>query len=699
MAGSLYRPLMRRSVFPLKHLPVFFLAAALAGATGCSLTRSAGESYGAEQLSAAEIQAAVDQVKPALVRIEVVSPDYYQGREEKMISFGSGAIITPEGHIVTNHHVAGKAIQLTCTMADKEEIPAVLIGTDPATDIAVIQLTPEEPRSFPTARFGDSDSMVVGDPVLALGSPMSISQSVTVGILSNAEMVMPPSYRGFEFELDGESVGELVRWFAHDAAIFPGNSGGPLVNLQGEIIGVNEIGLGLGGAIPGNLARDVAMEIMDRGYVQRAYFGMELQPLLAGGQSGGGVLIGNVVEDEPAHQAGVRAGDVLLSVNSAPVDGRFEEQLPAINNLLANQAVGEETALTVLRSGSELTLNVTPTEREPAIYPPEELKEWGMTARDISRFAAQEMALESTRGVMVTSTRPGGPVAKARPELRNRDVILEVAGQPVNSIEELQTITDEIVTEEGELVPTLVLFEREGEESLTVVDIGIEDLPDPAREVQKAWLPLETQVVTRDLAEQLGDPDLKGVRINRLYSNQTDDFPLQLGDIITAIDGDPLDASRPEDAELFRTWIRQYKIDSEVEFTVLRDGEEMTTRTQLMRSPQQVREMPRYRNLDFEFVARNAAFQDRQKPVMQGVDFEVVIDGVTSGGLADLAGLLVGDALLEIDGEPIGSLDELDQILSRAMSDRQPHVVFFVRSGAKTKFLELETPFFERISK
>src|SRR5690606_30979192 len=175
------------------------------------------------------VQIAVGQVKPSLVRIAIVEPAYYGGREQNFVATGSGTIITPEGHIVTNHHVAGKAVRIMCTMPNREEIPARLVGTDPATDIAVIQLMPPTPRTFPYVEFGDSDALRAGDTVLALGSPLGLSQSVTMGIVSNPEMVMPSIFRIGMLELDGENVGELVRWIGHDAMIHGGNSGGPII--------------------------------------------------------------------------------------------------------------------------------------------------------------------------------------------------------------------------------------------------------------------------------------------------------------------------------------------------------------------------------------------------------------------------------------------------------------------------------------
>jgi serine protease Do len=185
---------------------------------------------------------------------------------------GSGAIITKDGYVVTNHHVAGHGARIFCTLWNREEIEADLVGTDPLTDISVLKLKPPKPRKFATASFGDSSKMRVGDPVLAMGSPMALSQSVTLGIVSNTEMMMPrffgPSAR---FRLDGEDVGGLVRWIGHDAPIYGGNSGGPLSTCGGEIIGINEISSAWR-RDPRQLAKSVADQLMAHGKIQRSWW-------------------------------------------------------------------------------------------------------------------------------------------------------------------------------------------------------------------------------------------------------------------------------------------------------------------------------------------------------------------------------------------------------------------------------------------
>ncbi len=269
------------------------------------------------------LEAAISRVRPALVRIHVVSTEYREGRELKFQAVGSGAIISKDGFLITNHHVAGHAARIVCTLWNREEVEAQLIGTDPLTDISVLKLKPEEPRQFVAAAFGDSSKMSVGDSVLAMGSPMALSQSVTLGIISNVEMIMPRMLGGMgRFQLDGEDVGALIRWIAHDAAIYPGNSGGPLVNLRGEIVGINEISLGLSGAIPGNLARSVAEEIMARGKVRRSWLGLDAQPRFKHGTAGRGVFGGRHCRRFARRQ------DRAPARRPAPAPGRYAHQCP-----------------------------------------------------------------------------------------------------------------------------------------------------------------------------------------------------------------------------------------------------------------------------------------------------------------------------------------------------------------------------------
>ena len=495
-----------------------------------------------------QVDFAIAKVKPALVRIRVVSTDYSDGREVKMQAVGSGAIITKDGYLITNHHVAGHATRMFCTLWNREEVEAELVGTDALTDLSILKLRPDKPMTFEPASFGDSAKLRVGDYVLAMGSPMALSQSVTLGIISNTEMTMPRFWgANYRFRLDGEDVGALVRWIGHDAAIYGGNSGGPLVNLRGEIVGINEISFGLGGAIPGNLAKSVAEQIIAKGKVRRSWLGIDVQPLFKHGKDEHGVMISGVLDGSPADRAGFKAGDLLLRVGHRATDVRFEEQMAELMGLLAGLPIGKETTAVVWRDRKDITLRLAPVEREEIFPRQHELKQWGLTVRDFSSLLAKEMKRSGLDGVLVTSVRPGGPAGGAKPSLEPRDVIVEVNGQAIINVKDLMAVTHKLTEGKTAPVPAIATFERKAARYFAVVRVGIEELKDPGLEVTKAWLPVETHVISREIAKQLGQPTLKGFYITRVYPNTSATTAgLKPGDFIVAVDGEKLVASDSE---------------------------------------------------------------------------------------------------------------------------------------------------------
>ena len=640
----------------------------------------------------AAVDEAVTKVKPALVRIHVVFTEYGEGRELKYESQGSGAIITKEGHVITNHHVAGHAVRAFCTLADKEEIEAELVAADPLTDIAVMKLLPEEPREFPTASFGDSSRMEVGDNVLAMGSPMALSQSVTLGIISNIEMIVPGWMRAYGgLKQDGEDVGKLVKWIGHDAHIAGGNSGGPLVNMRGEIIGINELRMGLNGAIPGNLAKDVSGELMANGTVRRAWLGIEVQPLLKHSDRETGVLVGGAIEDSPAGAAGIQSGDILLSLGGQPVNVKFLEQLPEFNRVVADLAIGEEIAAVVWRDGAEVTLKLTPAEREPKEPKQRELKEWGITARDLSLVTAKEMKRKDQRGVLVTSVRAGGGAGEAKPRIERRDVIVEVDGKPIGNVDDLVAVTKELAKDKKERVPVLTAYERKTERFVTVVKVGHEEHEDPGLEVKKAWLPVETQVISRDISELLESPDLTGFRITHVYANSTaEKAGLQTGDFILKVDGEKLTANAPEDFEELPALIRQYKVGTATDLSVRRGTEDMALPVELISAPKLAREMKEYRDEDFEFTVRDITFFDKAREQWEEGRKGVLVSEVKSGGWAALGELRNGDLVMAVDGTEIVDVAAFETLIEGLAQTKPSSVVIQVRRGIYTIYLEIE---------
>lgn len=666
-------------VFFLIHLLLFFpTASAESVPAGPALEFTDDE-------NAAEI--AVAKIKPALVRLHVVTVYDDQGREVKYESVGSGVIITEEGHIITNHHVAGRAKRIVCTLANKEEIEAELVGTDPLADISVVKLLPNKKRKFPFAQFGDSDELKVGDRVFAMGSPLALSQSVTSGIVSNTELVIPEVFWPFRFTLEGEDVGSLVRWIGHDAAIYPGNSGGPLVNAEGDIVGINEISLGIGGAIPGNLAKKIASELIAHGRVRRSWFGFEVQPLLKHGNQKEGILISGVIDGSPAQDAGFSPGDVLVRFKGKDICVRFAEELPMFNQLLMDCPIGEPVEAVVIRNGAEITLHVTPREREYVLPKTVELKKWGITVRDVSLFIAKELKRDNQDGVLVTSVRPGGPCGEAKPAVIQGDIIVRVNDRSIRNVKELVELTEKIT----DITPMLVTFERKDERHLTVVEVGIKEVEAQGEELRKAWLGVAIQVLTKDIARSLGIEGCKGVRITQVFKKTpAERAGIKVGDIIVAVDGDSVSATNPADIDVFPVMIRRHKIGSRVVLTVLRDDKKFDLTVELGKSPVPPNEVKRYRDTNFELVVRDIAFMDRVEQKWDDKMKGVLVDEVSSGGWAALAHLAVGDLIVMMDNKTVADVESFRRIMSEVKEKKSRSVVLQVIRGIHSFFIEIE---------
>jgi serine protease Do len=398
---------------------------------------------------------------------------FEDGAKRLSASIGSGVILSKDGLILTNAHVASpRAVELSVTLASLERVSARLVGWDHWTDLAVLQIDLTEVKrrglKFTHAEFGDSDKLFVGETVYAVGTPFGLTRTATRGIISNNRRYFEDS-RG----VNGYETGAFNTWLQTDAAINPGNSGGPLVTEEGKVIGITSRGyLGannLGFAIPASTARRVVEDLVRDGSITRSYIGLvprELQDFenfyaLA---LNTGMLVNNVDRGSPADRAGLRGGDILLAVNGENVDGRFPEQLPPIQNMIASVPVGATVKLTVKRGTHIADYAVVTEKLESRVGEEWVLEKWGLSVRKVSRTFARENQLDDATGVLVIGVQPGFPADVAG--LSRGDIITKINRQPVESLAIIQRVHAGYIKKPA---PVLVEAQRNREVSLYVL--------------------------------------------------------------------------------------------------------------------------------------------------------------------------------------------------------------------------------------
>ncbi len=383
----------------------------------------------------------------AVVRIDVREVSFEQGARRFVAGVGSGVILSKDGLVLTNAHVASPdAVEISITLASLERVSAKLVGWDHWTDLALIRLDLDEVKrrnlTFQPAAFGDSDALFVGETVYAVGTPYGLTRTVTRGIISNDRryFVDEEGVRGYE-------TGTFNNWLQTDAAINPGNSGGPLVTEDGRVVGINTrafIGAdNLGFAIPANVARRVVDELVAHGRVTRSYIGLvpgTLQDLehFYGLALNTGMLVNNVDPGSPAAKAGLRGGDILLAINGQAVDGRFPEQLPPIQNVIASLPVGSTVHLSVKRGAQTIGIPVVTEKLESRMGEQWAFDKWGMSVRKVSRAFARENQLDSDLGVLILGVQAGFPAAVAG--LAPGDIITRANQQPLTTLDTLREI-------------------------------------------------------------------------------------------------------------------------------------------------------------------------------------------------------------------------------------------------------------------
>jgi serine protease Do len=374
---------------------------------------------------------------------------------------GSGFIIDSKGYVITNNHVVEDAVQIEVKLADQKTYQAEVMGTDPKTDVALLKLKGDGP--FPALALGNSDKVRVGDWVVAVGNPFGLENTVTSGIISAKQRNI--------------GAGPYDNFLQTDASINPGNSGGPLIDEQGEVIGINTAitatGQGIGFAIPSNLAKNVVMQLEKNGKVERGWLGVMIQPITPDLQKSfnlkddAGALVADVPDNGPAHDAGIKRGDVIVKF-----DGQIVKDSKSLPAMVAATPIGKKVDVIVLRNGHEKTLEVTIGRLADeggsvvASNNPAEDK-LGMTVQSLTPDIAKQLGVKNDKGVVITDVQQGSPAAEAG--LRQGDVIKEIQREPVKNMSDYNRLASKVESKKG---GALMLVERSGHTFYTTLDLA-----------------------------------------------------------------------------------------------------------------------------------------------------------------------------------------------------------------------------------
>ncbi len=348
-------------------------------------------------------------------------------RSYKQRSLGSGIIISAEGYVLTNYHVVAGADEIKVKLADKREFKAEIRGTDEKMDLALLKIEGKE--HFPMAKLGDSDTIEVGEWVMAIGNPFGLDQTVTAGIVSAKGRVI--------------GSGPYDDFIQTDASINPGNSGGPLFNVKGEVIGINTAivsgGYGIGFAIPINMAKSIITQLKEKGKVTRGWLGVAIQaitPELAqafGLEKNTGALVTEVTKESPADKAGIKSGDIILNF-----DGKMIHERDELPRVVAETSVGKRVAVNLFRDRKEIEVTVTieklkeKSEDEAA----KALDTLGMSVTELNGELAAKMGVGESKGVIVTGVKPGSPAAEAG--IASGDIVREIDGAKIATVEDYE---------------------------------------------------------------------------------------------------------------------------------------------------------------------------------------------------------------------------------------------------------------------
>jgi len=358
-------------------------------------------------------------------------------QEMKQRSLGSGVVVSGDGYILTNNHVVADADEILVTLSDKKKYEAQIIGRDPKTDLALIKIKTE--NTILAARLGDSDKLRVGDWVVAIGNPFGLGSTVTAGIVSAKGRVI--------------GAGPYDNFIQTDASINPGNSGGPLFNLEGELIGINTAivapsggNVGIGFAIPINMAKSVMPQLKERGKVIRGWLGVSIQEVTQemkekfGLKTEEGALVGEVTKGSPADKGGLKRGDVIINF-----DGKKVKTMKSLPAMVADTPVAKEVEIIIIRKGKEKRLTITigelKEETRVAATIPEIEEGFGLSVQELTPELAESLSLKGEKGVVISGIKKGSPASDAG--LQRGDLIQEIEHEPLKNLSDYKRIMKE----------------------------------------------------------------------------------------------------------------------------------------------------------------------------------------------------------------------------------------------------------------
>jgi len=425
----------------MKRAALLLILFALAPAAGCRTASRAPSAQ--DDLAALDfrqvVQSAKDKVFPAVVYIKVIRETHEAGKKISQEISGSGVIVSPEGEVLTNWHVVDKAVQVRCLLYDGRAMDAEVVGTDKDTDLAVVRLARPDPSPVPYAELGDSDVLKEGDFVMAMGAPWGLSRSVSIGIVSCTHRFLPES-------------SEYSLWLQTDASISPGNSGGPLVNTDGQVVGINTLGMVMGGdmgfSVPSNTIRHILAQIREFGKVNWSWTGLQLQPLRDFDRNmyfegTDGVIVAETDPESPARRAGLLPRDRILEVGGQPVSAVTSENLPSLRRLLGLLPKGQPADIKFLRGEKVMTVQLTPREKGKVEGAELDCPRWDLTVKQINQFDNPELYFHRKEGVFIYGVKSPGNAGNAG--LRPKDIILSIDGREVKTLDDVKRIHAEAI--------------------------------------------------------------------------------------------------------------------------------------------------------------------------------------------------------------------------------------------------------------